>query len=301
MSTTTDVLGAGTNADGTVKLLKSDEQGTKRRRTPARASARYRASVRGVQMGLVGLFLCAWEFLPKIDSLSSRTHLLDPFFISSPSMVGERLYNLTFGDKSTTPLLEYAWNTVSAAMLGLIIGMTIGITVGMLLGSVQVLSDIFRPFVIVMNTIPKIAIIPIILLLFGPTFKGTLFTAVMTVFIVTFFNAYAGARSVQPHLTQNARLLGATPAKVMMKVRFPYVVAWTVSILPLAATYAIIMVVTAEILVGVPGLGRLISNATTSADATLTFSLVVILAVIGCTVVGLATLVTRRYLHWWAK
>ncbi len=299
MSGTTQIRVANETAGA---VLPPDEDGPVAPVVKSRRSKwRYRSGVLGLQTALVAIFLSAWEFLPKIDSLSSRTHLLDPFFISSPSMVAERLWNLIFGDQSTTPLLEYAWNTVSAAMLGLVIGSLIGIAVGMLLGSVQFLSDVFKPFIIVLNTIPKVAIIPIILLLFGPTFKGTLFTAVLTVFIVTFFNAYAGAQSVQPHLTQNARLLGASPTSVMMRVRFPYVVAWTVSILPLAATFSIIMVVTAEILVGVAGLGRLISNATTSADSTLTFSLVVILAAIGSATVGIATLITRKYLHWWAK
>jgi NitT/TauT family transport system permease protein len=266
-----------------------------------KSARRYWAGVLFIQTSIVVAVLAAWEYLPKIHALSSRTHLLDPFFISSPSMVAHRLGELIWGDQSTTPLLSYAWNTISSALLGLVLGMLAGILVGMLLGSVKFLSDIFRPFIIFLNTIPKVAIIPIILLLCGPTFKGTLLTAVMTVFIVTFFNAYAGAQSVQPHLIQNATLLGAKRHHVMFRVRFPYVVAWTVSILPLAATYSIIMVVTAEILIGVPGLGRLISNATTAADATLTFSLVVILALVGSITVGVASLITRRYLHWWAK
>jgi NitT/TauT family transport system permease protein len=266
-----------------------------------KSARRYWAGVVLIQASIVVAFLAAWEYLPKIEALRSRTHLLDPFFISSPSMVAHRLVELIWGNQSTTPLLSYAWNTTSSALLGLVLGMLLGILVGMLLGSVKLLSDIFRPFIIFLNTIPKVAIIPIILLLCGPTFKGTLLTAVMTVFIVTFFNAYAGAQSVQPHLIQNAMLLGAKRRHVMFRVRFPYVVAWTVSILPLAATYSIIMVVTAEILIGVPGLGRLISNATTAADATLTFSLVVILALVGSITVGIASLISRRYLHWWAK
>jgi NitT/TauT family transport system permease protein len=179
--------------------------------------------------------------------------------------------------------------------------MTIGAAVGLVLGSVRILADIFRPFVVALNAIPKIALIPIVVLLFGPTFKGTMSTAIMTTFIVTFFNAFAGARSVTPQLVQNATLLGASPVQVMLRIRLPYVIAWTLAVLPLLATFSVIAVVTAELLIGYPGLGRLILEATTTADATLTFSVVLILTIVGVTVVGVAGLISKRVLHWWGK
>lgn len=260
-----------------------------------------RTLVAAVQIGLLTVVLLAWEFLPKIESLSSRSRLLDPFFISSPSEIASRLAELLWGDASAVGLPRLVWNTVSSSVIGLIAGCAIGMGVGMLLGSVQFLSDVFRPFIVVLNTIPKITLIPIILLLFGPTSTSAILVATMTVFIVTFFNAYTGSKSLPPVLVQNATLLGATSLQIARRVRFRYIVAWTLSVLPLAATYSVISVITAEVLIGMDGVGKLLSTATATADSTLVFSVVVVLAAIGCLIVGLATLVTRRYLHWWAK
>ncbi len=59
--------------------------------------------------------------------------------------------------------------------------------------------------------------------------------------------------------------------------------------------------VTGELLIGAPGLGLLLGNATSTADATLTFSLVIILSVLGLVTVLLADQISKRVLHWWAK
>ena len=124
--------------------------------------------------------------------------------------------------------------------------------------------------------------------------------SVLIVFFVVFFNAYEGALSPPQALLQNARLLGATPFQLTNRVRLPYVWVWTLAALPVAATFSVITVVTGEILTGYPGLGQLISSAESSADATLTFAVVVVLSVLGLVVVGICELIRKRALHWWA-
>jgi NitT/TauT family transport system permease protein len=259
------------------------------------------ALVLALQLAIVAALLAAWQWLPQVDAFRERSHIFDPFFISSPSAVAERLYALSFGDQSATPLWSYTWNTLSAALAGLAIGMVGGGALGLLLGSVRSLARVFRPFVVAANATPRIALIPIVVLLFGPTFTGSVMISVMVTFFVAFFNAYEGARSVPPTLIQNATTLGASRLQVMLRVRLPFVVAWTLAALPLAATFSVIGVVTGEILIGSEGLGRLLETATATVDASLTFSVVIILATLGLATVLVADQVTKRILHWWDK
>lgn len=260
-----------------------------------------RAWVTLAQIALVAVVLVCWEWLPQIPWLADKSHVFDSFFVSSPSKIFLRLRDLFFANHSVTPIWTYIWNTMSASTVGLVIGMVLGGALGMVLGSSALLSDIFRPFLVALNAIPRIALIPIVVVLFGPTWFGSITVSVMVTFFVAFFNAYEGARSVAPPLIQNAQVLGAGRGAIMRHVRLPYVIAWTVAALPLAATFSVISVVTGELLIGAPGLGLLLGNATATADATLTFALVVILSALGVITVVVADQISRRVLHWWAK
>ncbi len=242
--------------------------------------------------------LTAWEYLPKIEFLSELTPLMNSFFISSPSLIVKELWKL-FTSSGAESVWPYLWPTVWASLAGLFIGIVLGIVLGLIMGSVPFLNSVFRPFVVAINAIPRIALIPIVVLIFGTSFAASVVISVLVVFFVVFFNAFEGAQSPPEALLQNAILLGATSTQVTTRIRFPYVMVWTLAALPAAATFSVIAVVTGEILTGTAGLGRLISIAQSTADSNLTFAVVVILSVVGLTVVGVAELIKRRVLHWW--
>ncbi len=242
--------------------------------------------------------LAAWEYLPKIEFLSELSPLMNSFFISSPSLIVKELWKL-FTSSGTEGVWPFLWPTIWASLAGLLIGIVLGIVLGLIMGSVPFLNAVFRPFVVAINAIPRIALIPIVVLIFGASFAASVVISVLVVFFVVFFNAFEGAQSPPEALLQNAILLGASSMQVTTRIRFPYVMVWTLAALPAAATFSVISVVTGEILTGTAGLGRLISIAQSTADSNLTFAVVVILSVVGLTVVGAAELVKRRMLHWW--
>jgi NitT/TauT family transport system permease protein len=85
----------------------------------------------------------------------------------------------------------------------------------------------------------------------------------------------------------------------MVHVRFRYVLAWSLAALPNAVSFGLVSVVTAEILTGSVGMGRLLLVSVTTLESALTFAVVVILSVLGLFLVGAAEIFERRYLHWW--
>ncbi len=253
------------------------------------------------QVLIVVAFLLAWELLPRIEALSSKSRLLDPFFISSPTRVWDRIVDLALGRQGSAEIWPYIWRTLWSAMGGVVIGVTLGAACGLALSASRFLSRVFHPFITAINAVPRVALIPIVVVIFGPTISASIVVAVLVVFFVAFFNAYEGGRTVAPQLLQNAEVLGASSWQSMYRIRLPYSLAWTMAALPLAIGFSLLAVVTAEILTGYEGIGRLISIASVSADASLTFAIVIYLAIIGAAIVGLAELVKKRVLHWWTQ
>lgn len=269
--------------------------------TRKQSSWRRRLVLTGTQLGIVVGVLALWEYLPSIEALSSRIQFLNPFFISSPGEVAERLVSLVAGTGSQGDELiwPYVWPTFGAALLGTALGLVFGGLLGLIMSSSEFVSALVKPFVVGLNAIPRIALIPIVIVVFGTNFQSSVIISVMVVFFLGLFNAYEGGRTVSQELISNAVILGASRRQVMRQIRFPYALAWTMATLPVAISFSVLTVITGEILTGTLGIGRLIAVATQTAQASLTFSVVIILSVLTVVLVGVAELVRRRLLHWW--
>ncbi|MFR9805276.1 ABC transporter permease [Pseudonocardia sp. RS010] len=244
--------------------------------------------------------LAAWQWLPQIPWVRENT-FLDPFVISSPQLVGQTLWDLLSGTNGRAAVWSFVWPTVTSSLVGLVIGLVLGALVGLLLSNSPFVNRVLRPFLVGLNAVPRVAIIPVVVIIFGPGYEASVFNAIMVVFFVAFFNAYEGGRTVTAHLLENAQVLGASKGQIMATIRLPYVFAWTVAALPLAATFSLLVVVTGEILTGANGMGKILSVATVSVDSATTFAVVIILAVLGVAIVGATSLIERRILHWWGK
>lgn len=275
-------------------------------RAPGTRAARLdRLRARGpvwlTQLALLAAFLLAWQYLPQVPALKAMGHLFDPYFVSSPQRIARELYNLATGSDNSPLIWGFIGSTVFASLLGTAIGMALGAACGLVLSNFRFLSEVMRPFIIGMNAVPRIALVPIVVIVFGPTATSCVIISVLVVFFVAFFNAYEGGTSVREELVQNARLLGANDWRILTAIRLPFVMAWTLASLPLSVTFAVITVVTAEILTGVPGMGSLLGTAAVTGNAALTFAVVIALAVVGIAITLAADAIRARVLHWWGR
>ncbi len=246
------------------------------------------------------VFLLAWQFVPDVSSIRSQAHWLDPFFISSPSRVYHEFTLLIVGDtKDGLPAVwPYLWHTVEATLIGTAAGVAIGMLLGVILSNNETLSEIFNIYVAALNAVPRIALIPIVILIVGANITASVVTAILIVTFVAFFNAYAGGRNVPIPMIQHARLLGASPLQIMLRVRLPNVFLWTFAALPNAIAFGLLASVFAEVMTGADGMGKLIVESTTLVDSSLAFAVVVILGAVGIILVEIAESLQRRILHW---
>jgi NitT/TauT family transport system permease protein len=249
---------------------------------------------------IVVAVLLAWQYLPQVGWLRKRSPAFDPFFVSSPSRIFHRLVDLATGAPGQPDLWVNVWQTVEGTFLGVLIGTALGALAGLIFSNSQLTSRIFSPFIVMINATPRIALIPIFVIIFGPTLTASVVTAVVVVFFLVFYNAFNGGVSVPTQALQNARLLGASSYEVMRYVRLPYVMVWTFASLPNAISFGLVAVVTAEILMGTLGLGQLLNESIQLADSTLTFAVVVVLTLLGVTLVMVSGVAKRRILHWWS-
>lgn len=283
----------------TAELVKKRGPRAGARSTPE--SRAHTLKIRAAQFGILAVLLLAWEFIPQIPGLQDKAKVFDPFFVSSPSRVFIELGDMATGRGGQFSIWDYAWPTLFASLLGTVIGMVLGAVCGLLLSNFKSLSEVLRPYLIAANATPRVALIPIVVIIFGPSLSSSVIIAVLVVFFVAFFNAYEGGTTVKPELVENARLLGANERNVVTAIRWPFVMAWTLASLPLAVTFAVITVVTAEILTGYNGMGKLLSTASTNADSSLTYAVVITLSIMGVVVVVGADVIRARVLHWWGK
>ena len=189
------------------------------------------------RLAILAALLIAWQYLPQIDYLAHRYRLLNPFFISSPQRVYERLSNLMTASHGYPSVWPYLWNTVSATLIGAAIGLTIGTTLGLLFSNSPALSQVLSPYVYFFNSIPRIALIPVVVLLVGPTVRASEIACALVVTFLTFYNAFTGGRSVPSQVLQNVEIFGAKGWQIAYYVRGRYVLIWTFAAIPNAIAF----------------------------------------------------------------
>ncbi|WP_170285612.1 ABC transporter permease [Microbacterium rhizomatis] len=252
-------------------------------------------------MAFLIAILAAWQFLPSIAPLAAQFRVFNRFFIGSPLGVVDRIGALLAGSPLYPMALPLLGVTIRDAVIGIVIGVAFGALVGLLLSASPLGANVFRPFIATLSAVPRIAFIPIVVVIAGPTSQSSIIVSALVVFFATFFNAFEGGRSVKPELLDNVYLLGARPFESMMRVRLPFVLAWTVVALPAAAGFGLVGTVVTQVLTGVPGIGQLLITSMQAADATTTIALAILLGALGLGLTGIATLLRRTLLFWWVE
>lgn len=243
-------------------------------------------------------FLAAWEYLPKVDWLNSRISVFDPFFISSPSLIAERVWEFLVPGDGAASIWPFLAATVKAALVGFVAGAGSGFLVGLMLSNMPRVNAVLRIFIVGINSVPRVALIPLVIVIVGPGGGAALLMSLLVVFFLTFYNAYEGGVSVPKSILQNAQVMDAPPSKIVLQVRLPYVVLWTFAALPNALAFSLLVAVATEMISGSSGTGGLLLRAAVNLDPTTTFAILVYLSLTGVLFLSIANLGKRRLLHW---
>ena len=117
------------------------------------------------------------------------------------------------------------------------------------------------PIILALNSLPRVALAPLIILWFGIGVIAKVVTAFTLVFFILLVNTLGGAKNVDNDIITIARLMGASKRDILWKVTFPSALPWIFAGLNLGLTYSLLGVIVAEILASNHGLGYLIASA----------------------------------------
>lgn len=244
-------------------------------------------SVRIYQISIFVVSLVAWEG-------SVRARLLDAFFFSKPSSIGQRVMEwITQG-----AIYRHLSITLTETLLAFVIGTALGIGVGLWLALAPTALKVLEPYIKAFNAIPRIVLAPIFTLWFGLGMMSKVALGVTLVFFLAFFNTYQGVREVNPVVLANARMLGAARRHLLWHVYLPSTAGWIISSLRASIGFAMIGAVVGEYIGAAAGLGYLIAQAEGVFDTTGVFAGMTILVVCVLILDAVVSLVERRVLVW---
>lgn len=208
------------------------------------------------RLAILVALVAAWEWLTGIKAVSKTPGLywIDPFFISRPSLIARRFAFLA-SDQARLTIWRMALSTVQSTLWGFVVGVSTGFVAGLLLGRHDRLARVFEPYIIAFNSLPRIALVPLITMIFGFGLAAKVVLAWTIVFFIVFFNTFQGTRSVDADLVSSARFLGATERQIVRTVVVPSALAWTFASLTPSISFALIGVVVGEFLGGESGGG----------------------------------------------
>ena len=258
---------------------------------------RPRSSVLFWQLLLLVVLLASWEWLTGIKAISKTPGLywIDPFFISRPSLIARRFAYL-LSDRVRLSLWQMTLSTVQSTLWGFVVGVSTGFVAGLVLGRNDRLARIFEPYIVAFNSLPRIALVPLITMIFG----FGLVAKIVLAWTIVFFNTFQGARSVDADLIHSARFLGASEHQVMRTVIIPSALAWTFASLTPSISFALIGVVVGEFLGGESGggLGYLIIQSLGTLNAADMMVALLTLGLIGIVMALGIKQVEMRLLRW---
>jgi NitT/TauT family transport system permease protein len=257
----------------------------------ARAQRWRRQKVVIWRVAILVVFLGLWE-------AAGRFGWIDPFFYAMPSTIAMRLYEWTTEGTSEGPLWYHLYVTMEEALIGFVTGSIAGVVIGVALGRNQMAADVFSIYIKVINSIPRVVLAPIFIMLFGLGLASKVALAFVMVFFVVFHNAFQGVREADRAMIANARILGASDWQLTRAVIVPSAMSWIFASLHVSFGFAIIGAIVGEFVGSRYGIGLLSNVAKGSFDAAGMYAAIVIVMIVALGAEYLMTLIEGRLAKW---
>jgi NitT/TauT family transport system permease protein len=220
-----------------------------------------------VQIGVLVAIIALWE-------IGARVGFVDAFFWSQPSAIFKTLtIFFATGD---------AWTDIGFTFRSTIMGFLIGTTAGSLLGLSfwwsRNYAAIVQPYIICFESLPKLALAPLVVLVFGIGLSSKVAIATALTIVVSSLTTYAGVKAVDPDGERLFYSLGATRLQVFRKLVVPSCLPWIISVLRVNIGLALTGAIVGEFIASQHGLGRAILYAGQTYDIALVWVAVSVLS-----------------------
>ncbi len=235
----------------------------------------------------VALVLAVWELL-------TRTGLLPDRYLPPMSATFAELLSLL----GESPFWRAVWNTMQGWALGLGIAVALAVPIGIVIGSTRLLYRATRMVIEFLRPIPSVALIPLAVLIYGTGLESKVFLATFASFWPLLIQTLYGVQDVDPVATDTAHSFGLGRLERLYRVKLPSAVPYIATGVRISSAVALILAVTAELVIGSPGLGQQINVARASGALEIMYALIIVTGMIGWLLNVVATTGEKRVLHW---
>jgi putative hydroxymethylpyrimidine transport system permease protein len=241
------------------------------------------------------IFLAAligvWQVAASSGRLAGALHL-EPYLVPSPAEIAESLW------QSRALLAENAWVTLREVLLGFGCAVAVGLAFAVALHLSGLLRRVFYPLLVASQTVPIIAIGPILVVWFGYGITPKLWIVALVCFFPITVNTLDGLRSVDPEATKMMRTLDASRGQILGRVEAPSALPYFFSGAKIAATVAVIAAIFGEWAGADSGLGVLIRQDSAQLETARVFAAMLVLSAIAVGLFAILALAERRVVTW---
>ena len=195
-------------------------------------------------------------------------------------------------------ILSEGWVTLKETMYGFLLAVVVGIPMAVAVANSRAMNLMFSPLLVGLQSVPKVALSPIILVWLGTGMESKLAIVWLVAFFPIIVDTVAGLRSTPRELLELAHSLRATPLQIFLKVQFPAALPFVITGAKVAITLAVIGAVIGEFVGSSEGLGFLLLTATSQLDSPLAFAALFALSFLGMAVYLLVELAERMVAPW---
>jgi ABC-type nitrate/sulfonate/bicarbonate transport system permease component len=242
-------------------------------------------SPNAIRTASVAVFFVIWEYYGR---------RMDPIFMAPPSAIFEAAVQLIQSGALKKAMVQ----TLLPFSVGMALTVVVGIALGIIMAQWRTLEYVLDPFVNALYAIPRIALIPLIILWAGLEFVGKVSILVSVAIFPITVNTFSGIRDVRGAMLEIGRAYGATEWQIFWKIVLPAAIPFIMAGIRLAVGLAIIGIIVAEFFTAISGLGGMIVEyANVFATAKL-FVPIIVIALIGVVLTELVMWLERRMSRW---
>jgi ABC-type nitrate/sulfonate/bicarbonate transport system permease component len=233
------------------------------------------------------LLLALWEAVVRAGLIPETS--IPP----ATSAIGELASQVT-----QAAMWKAVGNTLEGWVIGLGLAVLLGVPAGILIGSSRWAYRALRVPIEFLRPIPSVALIPLAVLVYGTGLQSKVFLATFASFWPLLIQTIYGVQDVDPVATDTARAFQLGRFERLWRITVPSAVPYIATGIRIASAVALILCVTAELVIGSAGLGREINSASSGGNIDLMYAMIIATGLLGWLLNIAATMVERRVLHW---
>jgi NitT/TauT family transport system permease protein len=264
------------------------------RESTSMAKKRTRRTVNGSVIAGIGLIV-----LIGLWVLAVRFMQVPSYILPAPEAVLRALWaGLAVNPASPQGYYLPLWSTLSNAAAGFAIGTGLGLVLGSLMAESRTVEKLLMPYAFALQSLPKVAIAPLIVIWFGFGDGSKVAIAALLAFFPVLINSFTGLRATEPERIDLMRSLSATRFETYRIVKLPNAAPFIFAGLDMAVVYSLLGAIVAEFLGAQQGMGVLITQAQAISDVAGVFAALVILGVLGIVLHTSVRRLESRVVHW---